>query len=168
MADDPYPFTKVFPKVAGVTGVSNVGPEVEVTLTPGVPGYMLNADAAIAAAAENVEIMAGDIPQNMWTLAAITVTAAGAAADATEGTVTVGGGPAAADGTITVTAAVDAGEDIVLTYGVTKDDNALAVASGVQGAVDADAALTATVNGTVVTVSPTSGTNLVKLTATIA
>ena len=65
MAENPYPFTKVFPKVDGLTGVSNVDDEVEVTLTKGIPGFMYTADAITAEAAGTVELMAGNIPQNM-------------------------------------------------------------------------------------------------------
>lgn len=168
MAEHPYPFTKVFPKVAGLTGVSNVGTEESITLTKGVPGFMYTTDAAVAAAADTVELMAGNTPQNMFLLYAITAVAAGAGPAATEATVTFAAGPANADATCTVTVAVDSGVDIVLTHDFSLGDTAAAVAAAVQAVVDADEALTATVDGLVVTVTPTSGTNITKLEVAIA
>jgi len=167
-ANTPYNLTKVYPKVSGLTGVSNIGAESSVSLTPGIPGYMYHDDAATAAAAENVEIMAGNVPQNMWVLAVITAVAAGAAADSDTGTLTFAGGPSAADVTVTVTAAVDAGEDIVVTYDVTKDDSVESVVAGVLAAVDGETDLTATAAGLVVSVSPATGDFITKLEVAIA
>ena len=163
MASNPYPFVRVFPKETGVTGVSNVGPEVPVTLTPGIPGYMYTADAVVAEAAEQVEYVAGNSKRNLYTLAPITVTP-----NLGAGTLTIAGGPADADSTITVTTAVDGGADIVVTHSVTKDDAANVVAAAVQAAVDAEADLTAGVSCAVITITPASGTSLTKLEATIA
>ena len=64
-ANTPYNLTRVFPKVSGLTGVSNVDDETTVTLTQGIPGYMYHADAATAEAAGEVEIMAGNSKLNM-------------------------------------------------------------------------------------------------------
>ena len=65
MAETPYPFTRVFPKVAGLTGISNVDDETPITLTQGVPGFMYHADAEAAELAGEVEIMAGNSKLNM-------------------------------------------------------------------------------------------------------
>lgn len=163
-----YNLTRVMPKVTGLTGISNVGAEVEVPLTPGIPGYMYHDDAATAAAAENVEIMAGNSKLNLWVLAAITAVAAGAAVDSDTGTLTFAGGPSIADATVTVTAAVDGGSDIVVTYDVTKDDSVESVVAGVQAAVAAEADLTATTSGRVVSVSPATGDFITKLQVAVA
>jgi len=168
MATNPYPFTRVFPKEAGVTGVSNVGAEVPVTLTPGIPGYMYTADAITAEAAEQVEFMAGNSKRNLWVLAAVTCVAAGAGPAAAEGTLTFAGGPADADSTVTVTAAVDGGADIVVTHSVTKDDVLNTIVGAVQASIETEVDLTASAFGDVVIVAPASGTNLTKLEVSIA
>jgi hypothetical protein len=163
-----YPFTKVFPKDAGVTGVSNVGPEVPVTLTPGIPGFMYHADAAAAAAADQVELMAGNSPLNLWVPAPITAIAAGAGPAATEGTITINGGPSDSAYTVTVTAAIDAGLDIVVNYSVADDEKKDSIAAGIQALLDAEADLIAVVSANIVGVAPATGTNLTKLEVSVA
>lgn len=168
MAANPYPFAQVYPNVDGITGVSNVGAEVTVTLTKGIPGFMYYADALAAEADGTVEIIAGNSQRNLIPLVTVTAVADGAGVAATEATVTFDGGPADADATITVTAAIDGGTDTVLTYDFGMSDHLDVIVQGTLAVIDADAALTAVANGNVVTVTPTSGTNITKLEVAIA
>lgn len=98
----------------------------------------------------------------------IAVAAAGAGSTSDSGTVTFSGGPAEGNHTVTVTAAVDGGSDIVVTHDFEEGDEALAVATAVKSAINAEADLTAVRDGLAITVTPATGTSLTKLTAAIA
>ena len=98
----------------------------------------------------------------------VTVVAAGAGPTAVSGTLTFAGGPSNADGTVTVTFAVDGATDVVVPISFNSGDTAAEVATAVKTLVGAEVSVTTARDLLVVTVSPASGTNLTKLTATIA